>query len=73
MPIQYAYVGDAELRMSIIAQLGVTDMRVPIQYAFSYPDRWSALLPPLDLAHASRLDFDRAATRTGPDPRCLGE
>ena len=25
---------------SIIAQLGVTDMRLPIQYAFSYPDRW---------------------------------
>ena len=27
---------------SVIAQLGVTDMRLPIQYAFSYPDRWSA-------------------------------
>src|SRR6476660_6304688 len=27
---------------SIIAQLGVTDMRLPIQYAFSYPARWSA-------------------------------
>ena len=25
---------------SMIAQLGVTDMRLPIQYAFSYPDRW---------------------------------
>ena len=25
---------------SIIAQLGVTDMRLPIQYAFSYPERW---------------------------------
>ena len=29
---------------SIIAQLGVTDMRLPIQYAFSYPDRWAAPL-----------------------------
>jgi 1-deoxy-D-xylulose-5-phosphate reductoisomerase len=43
---------------SIIAQLGVTDMRLPIQYAFSYPDRWPAPLPPLDLARASRLDFE---------------
>jgi 1-deoxy-D-xylulose-5-phosphate reductoisomerase len=42
---------------SIIAQLGVTDMRLPIQYAFSYPERWSAPLPPLDLARAGRLDF----------------
>src|SRR5499427_8157433 len=43
---------------SIIAQLGVTDMRLPIQYAFSYPERWAAPLPPLDLATAGRLDFD---------------
>jgi 1-deoxy-D-xylulose-5-phosphate reductoisomerase len=43
---------------SIIAQLGVTDMRLPIQYAFSYPDRWPAPLPTLDLARASRLDFE---------------
>jgi 1-deoxy-D-xylulose-5-phosphate reductoisomerase len=43
---------------SIIAQLGITDMRLPIQYAFSYPDRWSSALPPLDLARAGRLDFE---------------
>jgi 1-deoxy-D-xylulose-5-phosphate reductoisomerase len=43
---------------SIIAQLGVTDMRLPIQYAFSYPERWVAPLPPLDLARAGRLDFE---------------
>ncbi len=43
---------------SIIAQLGVTDMRLPIQYAFSYPERWEAPLPPLDLLHAGRLDFE---------------
>jgi 1-deoxy-D-xylulose-5-phosphate reductoisomerase len=43
---------------SIIAQLGVTDMRLPIQYAFSYPERWEAHLPPLDLARAGRLDFE---------------
>ena len=44
---------------SLIAQLGVTDMRLPIQYAFSYPDRWEAPLPPLDLARCGRLDFAR--------------
>ena len=43
---------------SIIAQLGVTNMQMPIQYAFSYPDRWAAPLPPLDLARAGRLDFE---------------
>jgi 1-deoxy-D-xylulose-5-phosphate reductoisomerase len=43
---------------SIIAQLGVTDMRLPIQYAFSYPERWAASLPPLDLLRAGRLDFE---------------
>ena len=33
---------------SQIAQLGVTDMRLPIQYAFSYPDRWDTALPALE-------------------------
>jgi 1-deoxy-D-xylulose-5-phosphate reductoisomerase len=42
---------------SLIAQLGQTDMRLPIQYAFSYPDRWASPLPALDLARAGRLDF----------------
>ena len=51
---------------SIIAQLGVTDMRLPIQYAFSYPERWSALLPPLDLARAARLDFEVPDTAAFP-------
>ena len=43
---------------SILAQLGVTDMRLPIQYAFSYPDRWESPLPRLDLARCGRLEFD---------------
>jgi 1-deoxy-D-xylulose-5-phosphate reductoisomerase len=42
---------------STIAQLGVTDMRLPIQYAFSYPDRWGTPLPSLDLARAGALEF----------------
>ena len=49
---------------SLIAQLGVTDMRLPIQYAFSYPERWTTPLPSLDLARAGRLEFhepDQAA------------
>jgi 1-deoxy-D-xylulose-5-phosphate reductoisomerase len=51
---------------SIIAQLGVTDMRLPIQYAFSYPERWAAPLAPLDLATAGRLDFDVPDTKAFP-------
>jgi 1-deoxy-D-xylulose-5-phosphate reductoisomerase len=43
---------------SLIAQLGVTDMRLPIQYAFSYPERWPAPFASLDLARAGRLDFE---------------
>jgi 1-deoxy-D-xylulose-5-phosphate reductoisomerase len=42
---------------SVIAQMGITDMRLPIQYACSYPERWEATLPSLDLAGAGRLEF----------------
>ena len=42
---------------SVIAQLGVTDMRLPIQYACSYPERWDGALPALDLSTAGRLEF----------------
>ncbi|HSL24240.1 MAG TPA: 1-deoxy-D-xylulose-5-phosphate reductoisomerase [Vicinamibacterales bacterium] len=42
---------------SVLAQLGVTDMRLPIQYAFSYPERWDGTLERLDLTRAGRLDF----------------
>jgi 1-deoxy-D-xylulose-5-phosphate reductoisomerase len=43
---------------SVLAQLGVTDMQLPIQYAFSYPERWSAPLPPLDLTRCGPLEFE---------------
>ena len=46
---------------SLIAQLGVTDMRLPIQYACSYPDRWEAALPRLDLVRAGALEFHAPA------------
>ena len=42
---------------SVIAQLGVTDMRLPIQYAFSYPERWAGPLPPLDIEKLGALEF----------------
>lgn len=54
---------------SVIAQLGVTDMRLPIQYAFSYPERWGGSLPSLDLARAGRLEFEPPDTERFP---CLG-
>jgi 1-deoxy-D-xylulose-5-phosphate reductoisomerase len=43
---------------SIIAQLGVTDMRLPIQYAFAYPERWDGMLAPLDVASLRTLEFE---------------
>ena len=43
---------------SIIAQLGVTDMRHAIQYALTYPERHSCELPPLDLTSLSGLHFE---------------
>src|SRR4029434_7929464 len=51
---------------SVIAQLGITDMRLPIQYAFSYPDRWPGSLPTLDLARAGRLEFHTPDTTAFP-------
>ena len=42
---------------SIIAQMGVTDMQLPIQYAFSYPHRWPSPLASLDIARAGVLEF----------------
>jgi len=42
---------------SVIAQLSVTDMKLPIQYAFSYPDRWDGALKPLDVVNMGTLDF----------------
>ena len=54
---------------STLAQLGVTDMRLPIQYACSYPERWEAPLPSLDLTRAGRLEFHPPDHERFP---CLG-
>ena len=43
---------------SVIAQLGVTDMRHAIQYALTYPERHASELPPLDLAKLTSLHFE---------------
>jgi len=43
---------------SVIAQMGITDMRHAIQYALTYPERHSCQLPPLDLTTVSGLHFE---------------
>jgi 1-deoxy-D-xylulose-5-phosphate reductoisomerase len=43
---------------SIIAQLGIPDMRIPIAYALTYPDRLKCNLPSLDLASMRDLTFE---------------
>lgn len=42
---------------SVIAQLGVPDMRIPIQYAITYPDRVPSPVPQLSLAKCGNLSF----------------
>ena len=43
---------------TLLAQLGRTDMRIPIQYALTYPQVWATPLPPMDLASALSLTFE---------------
>lgn len=42
---------------SVLAQLGPTDMKLPIQYALTYPEREGSLLPSLDLSEIKALEF----------------
>jgi 1-deoxy-D-xylulose-5-phosphate reductoisomerase len=44
---------------SVIAQLGLPDMRVPIAVALAYPERVALDVPRLDLAEQARLDFGK--------------
>ena len=44
---------------SLIAQMGLPDMRLPIQYAFTYPERSAAHYPATDLLTLSKLTFER--------------
>ncbi len=49
---------------SVIAHLGATDMRIPIQYAFSHPRRWTSPLEPVDFAELGRLEFENPDVET---------
>jgi 1-deoxy-D-xylulose-5-phosphate reductoisomerase len=51
---------------AVKAQLGVPDMKVPIQYALSFPARWPAPHERLDWSALSRLDFERPDTDKFP-------
>lgn len=42
---------------SVIAQLGLPDMRIPIQYALTYPERYASPVGELDLSEIGRLTF----------------
>lgn len=42
---------------SVLAQLGPTDMRIAIQYALTYPERWRTPLPSLDFQKLANLEF----------------
>jgi 1-deoxy-D-xylulose-5-phosphate reductoisomerase len=44
---------------SVLAQLSVTDMCFPIQYAVTYPERMPSGLPPLELAKLGTLSFEQ--------------
>lgn len=49
---------------SIIAQLGVSDMRIPIQYALTYPYRLNSISQKLDLIKLKSLTFDQVDIET---------
>lgn len=53
---------------SVIAQLGLPDMRIPIQYAITWPQRYPSPVGTLDLAEYGSLTFGRADEKTF---RCL--
>ncbi|PYU08451.1 MAG: 1-deoxy-D-xylulose-5-phosphate reductoisomerase, partial [Acidobacteria bacterium] len=58
---------------SILAQLGPTDMRMPIQYALTYPERVASNQVRLDWPRLKRLDFAKVSTRRFPCLRLARE
>jgi 1-deoxy-D-xylulose-5-phosphate reductoisomerase len=58
---------------SILAQLGPTDMRMPIQYALTYPERAASNDVALDWRKLRRLDFAKVSTRRFPCLRLAQE
>jgi 1-deoxy-D-xylulose-5-phosphate reductoisomerase len=58
---------------SILAQLGPTDMRMPIQYALTYPERAASNEVALDWTKLRRLDFEKVSGRRFPCLRLARE
>jgi 1-deoxy-D-xylulose-5-phosphate reductoisomerase len=58
---------------SVLAQLGPTDMRMPIQYALTYPERVASKQTALDWKKMKRLDFASVSTRRFPCLRLARE
>lgn len=58
---------------SILAQLGPTDMRMPIQYALTYPERAASNQVVLDWGKLRRLDFEKVSARRFPCLRLARE
>ena len=58
---------------SILAQLGPADMRMPIQYALTYPERAASKDVALDWTKLRRLDFDKVSSRRFPCLRLARE
>ena len=58
---------------SVLAQLGATDMRMPIQYALTYPERVASNQVDLNWAKLKRLDFAKVSTRRYPCLRLARE
>jgi 1-deoxy-D-xylulose-5-phosphate reductoisomerase len=70
---------------SVIAQMSKPDMRLPIMYALTYPERRNSVIEPLNLADLKKLDFDhvdfkrfkacalaiKAGKRGGTMPACM--
>jgi 1-deoxy-D-xylulose-5-phosphate reductoisomerase len=54
---------------TVLAQLGVTDMRMPIQYALSHPEKWEAPIAGMDFSRAMSLEFAPPDRERFP---CLG-
>ena len=58
---------------SVKAQLGTPDMRIPIQYALTYPERWQSDVPRLDLFATKNLTFEEPDLQRFPNLRLAYE
>ena len=58
---------------SVKAQLGTPDMRIPIQYALTYPERWQSEVARLDLFATKQLTFEEPDMQRFPNLRLAYE